>query len=92
MIPSQKIKEISRLAHIYLEPQEANSLEKDLEKVFAWVETIEKVSVQDSSEDKKNASILRKDLVTDGKISGEIIKNAPHVHGPYFSVPKVIES
>ena len=80
------------MAHIHLEPNEASLLEKDLEKVFAWIKTIETVIIQSNNAEAENPSILRRDVVTDGKIPEKIIKNAPQTHGHYFSVPKVIES
>jgi aspartyl-tRNA(Asn)/glutamyl-tRNA(Gln) amidotransferase subunit C len=92
MISARKIKEISRLAHIHLEPEEAAHLEKDLEKVFAWVESIEKVSVQCDDVSNKEPSILRQDVITEGNIADKIVGNAPQTHAHYFSVPKVIES
>ena len=92
MIPASKIKEISQLAHIHLEPEEATALERDLQKVFAWVETIEKLSVQYDDSGDKVPSHLRKDKIITENIPEEIMKNAPQAQGHLFTVPKVIKS
>jgi aspartyl-tRNA(Asn)/glutamyl-tRNA(Gln) amidotransferase subunit C len=33
----------------------------------------------------------RQDIVTDGGIVDDILRNAPLTEGPYFAVPKVVE-
>ena len=92
LIPASKIKEISRLAHIHLENDEASRLEEDLKKVFEWVESIEKLPLQEQHSDDCAPSDLREDKITDGHISEKILKNAPTTHAGYFTAPKVIGS
>lgn len=92
MIPASKIQKISRLAHIHLENDEAERLEKELEKVFQWVEMIKKLQLPEQSADRHTLSNLREDQITDGDITEKILKNAPTTHENYFTAPKVIGS
>ena len=71
-----------------------DSLSKDLDSILTFVE---KLNELDTKEIKTLKSITNKtlearnDIVDDGKIKNDILKNSPEKNEDFFIVPKVIE-
>ena len=93
-IDKDKIKHVSKLARISVDEKKIDSLSKDLNSIFKF---IEKLNELNTDKTKPLSSILneplraRKDEINDGKIRDKILKNSPNKNEEFFVVPKVIE-
>tara|TARA_B110000014_G_scaffold256314_1_gene239270 strand:+ start:561 stop:848 length:288 start_codon:yes stop_codon:yes gene_type:complete len=93
-IDKDKIKKVSKLARISVDEKKIDSLSKDLNSIFKF---IEKLNELNTDKTKPLSSILneplraRKDEINDGKIRDKILKNSPQKNEEFFVVPKVIE-
>jgi len=88
------VRRIARLARIKVTDAEAKGLEKELSGILNWVEQLDEV---DTSAVEPMTRVVpielkkRPDVVNDGDIADDIVKNAPMVEDHYFVVPKVVE-
>ena len=93
-IDKDKIKKVSKLARISVDEKKIDSLSKDLNSIFKF---IEKLNELNTDKTKPLSSILneplrsRKDEINDGKIREKILGNSPQKNEEFFVVPKVIE-
>jgi aspartyl-tRNA(Asn)/glutamyl-tRNA(Gln) amidotransferase subunit C len=88
------VRRIARLARIKISEAEAKGLEKELSGILNWVEQLEEVDTAAVEPMTRVVPIelkKREDVVSDGEIADDIIKNAPMVEDHYFVVPKVVE-
>jgi aspartyl-tRNA(Asn)/glutamyl-tRNA(Gln) amidotransferase subunit C len=88
------VRRIARLARIKISEAEAKGLEKELSGILNWVEQLDEVDTASVEPMTRVVPIelkKREDVVTDGDIADEIVKNAPMVEDHYFVVPKVVE-
>ena len=85
---------IARLARIKISKDEAKSLEKELTGILNWVEQLNSVDTASVEPMTRVVPIelkKRTDVISDGDIADDVIKNAPLVEDHYFVVPKVVE-
>ena len=93
-IDKNQVKKVAKLSRISLEDNKIDSLSKDLDSILTFVE---KLNELDTKEIKTLKSIAdktleaRNDIVDDGKIKNDILKNSPEKNENFFIVPKVIE-
>ena len=93
-IDKNQVKKVAKLSRISLDDNKINSLSKDLDSILTFVE---KLNELDTKEIKTLKSIAdktleaRNDIVHDGKIKNDILKNSPEKNEDFFIVPKVIE-
>ena len=93
-IDKNQVKKVAKLSRISLEDNKIDSLTKDLDSILTFVE---KLNELDTKEIKTLKSIAdktleaRNDIVDDGKIKNDILKNSPEKNEDFFIVPKVIE-
>ena len=93
-IDKSQVKKVAKLSRISLQDNKIASLSKDLDSILTFVE---KLNELDTKEIKTLKSIAdktleaRKDIVDDGKIKNDILKNSPEKNEDFFIVPKVIE-
>ncbi len=85
---------IARLARIKISKDEAKGLEKELTGILNWVEQLN--SVDTASVDPMTRVVpielkKRTDVISDGDIADDVVKNAPLVEDHYYVVPKVVE-
>ena len=85
---------IARLARIKISKDEAKGLEKELTGILNWVEQLN--SVDTASIDPMTRVVpielkKRTDVISDGDIADDVVKNAPLVEDHYYVVPKVVE-
>jgi aspartyl-tRNA(Asn)/glutamyl-tRNA(Gln) amidotransferase subunit C len=92
-ISIQDIEKISRLAQIEVNYQK-EQIASQINNVINWIEKLNEVNTE-NCEPMINvfdtALELNADIVNDGNISEDILKNAPKTVYGYFAVPKVIE-
>ena len=93
-IDKNQVKKVAKLSRISLEDNKIDSLSKDLDSILTFVERLNEL---DTKEIKTLKSITNKtlearnDIVDDGKIKDDILKNSPEKNEDFFIVPKVIE-
>ncbi|MFL6823667.1 MAG: Asp-tRNA(Asn)/Glu-tRNA(Gln) amidotransferase subunit GatC [Xanthobacteraceae bacterium] len=88
------VRRIAHLARIAVADDEVEHLREELNAILAFVEQLSEVDVEGVA---PMTSVIpmemkkRPDLVTDGGIPEDIIKNAPAAENHFFVVPKVVE-
>jgi len=88
------VKRIARLARIKITDDEAKGLVGELSGILNWVEQLDEV---DTSAVEPMTRVVpielkkRADVVNDGEIATQIVKNAPESDNNFFVVPKVVE-
>jgi len=91
---ADNVRRIAQLARIAVAEDEIEHLREELNAVLAFVEQLSEVNV-DGVEPMTSVMPMqmkkRADVVTDGRIADEILKNAPAVEEHFFAVPKVVE-
>ena len=93
-VDADTVRRIAQLARIAVTEDEIEHLREELNAILAFVEQLSEVSV-DGVEPMTSVMPMqmkkRADVVTDGGIADEILKNAPAVEDHFFAVPKVVE-
>jgi len=93
-LDKEKIKHVAKLARISVNEAKVESLTKDLNSIFKFIEQLNELN---TDKVKPLTSILnhslrsRRDQINDGKIRGKILKNSPKENEEFFIVPKVVE-
>ena len=93
-VDADTVRRIAHLARIAVAENEVDHLRGELNAMLAFVEQLSQVNV-DGVEPMTSVTPMamkkRTDVVTDGGIAGDIVKNAPATADNYFLVPKVVE-
>jgi aspartyl-tRNA(Asn)/glutamyl-tRNA(Gln) amidotransferase subunit C len=93
-VDSDTVRRIAQLARIAVAEDEIEHLRGELNAILAFVEQLSEVNVEGVE---AMTSVIpmemkkRPDVVTDGAIPDDIIKNAPAADDHFFVVPKVVE-
>ncbi|HLX17787.1 MAG TPA: Asp-tRNA(Asn)/Glu-tRNA(Gln) amidotransferase subunit GatC [Bradyrhizobium sp.] len=93
-VDAATVRRIAHLARIAVREQEVPHLEGELNAILAFVEQLSEVNVEGVE---PMTSVIpmemkkRADVVNDGEIADDIVKNAPETQGHFFLVPKVVE-
>jgi aspartyl-tRNA(Asn)/glutamyl-tRNA(Gln) amidotransferase subunit C len=93
-VDTNTVRRIARLARIAVAEDEVEHLKNDLNGILAFVEQLQEVNVEGvepMTSVTPMAMKKRADVVDDGDIADDIVKNAPATEGHYFVVPKVVE-
>ena len=93
-VDTATVRRIARLARIAVAEDEVEHLKNELNGILAFVEQLQEVDVagvEPMTSVTPMAMKKREDVVTDGAIADDIVKNAPASEGHYFVVPKVVE-
>jgi aspartyl-tRNA(Asn)/glutamyl-tRNA(Gln) amidotransferase subunit C len=93
-VDASTVRRIAHLARIAVAESEVSHLAGELNAILAFVEQLSEVNVEGvepmtsvtPTEMKKRA-----DVVDDGEIADDIVKNAPATENHFFLVPKVVE-
>ena len=93
-VDATTVRRIAHLARIAVSDAEVPHLQGELNAMLAFVEQLSEVNV-DGVEPMTSVTPMemkkRADVVTDGEIAGDILKNAPAAEDHFFLVPKVVE-
>ena len=88
------VRRIAHLARIAVRDDEVPPLKGELNAMLAFVEQLSEVNV-DGVEPMTSVTPMamkkRQDVVDDGEIADDIVKNAPATENHFFLVPKVVE-
>ncbi len=93
-ITPKDIEKVARLAMIEIDQQKQQNLCTQISNVLDWVDKLNEIdtsSVNPLTTVCEHSLTLHNDIVNDGNIAEEILKNANDPKYGYFSVPKVIE-
>ncbi|MFW2830010.1 Asp-tRNA(Asn)/Glu-tRNA(Gln) amidotransferase subunit GatC [Sphingomonas sp. ID0503] len=93
-VDNAAVRKIASLARIALSDAEIEALVPDLNNILGFVEQLGEVNtdgVEPLAAVIPNTLRLRDDVVTDGGIRDDVLKNAPEGEHGFFAVPKVIE-
>ena len=93
-VDAATVRHIARLARIAVSEPEAEAMVPELNGILSWVEQLQEVDVtgvEPMTAVIPNKLRLRADIVTDGGMRDEVLKNAPVAEHGFFAVPKVIE-
>ena len=93
-VDTATVRRIAHLARIAVTDDEVEPLKDELNGILAFVEQLSEVNV-DGVEPMTSVTPMvmkkREDVVTDGGIADDIVKNAPATEDHFFLVPKVVE-
>jgi aspartyl-tRNA(Asn)/glutamyl-tRNA(Gln) amidotransferase subunit C len=93
-VDAATVRRIAHLARIAVAEDEIEHLKGELNAILAWVEQLGEVKVE-GVEPMTSVTPMtmkkRADVVTDGGIAEDIVKNAPASDDNFFLVPKIIE-
>ena len=93
-VDAATVRRIARLARIAVSEAEVPHLQGELNAMLAFVEQLSEVNV-DGVEPMTSVTPMemkkRADVVNDGGIPDDIVRNAPETQNHFFLVPKVVE-
>ncbi len=93
-VDQKTVRRIAHLARIAVTDEEVPHLQGELNAILSFVEQLNEVNV-DGVEPMTSvtpmAMKMRPDVVTEGGIADEIVRNAPATEDNFFLVPKVVE-
>jgi aspartyl-tRNA(Asn)/glutamyl-tRNA(Gln) amidotransferase subunit C len=93
-VDAQTVRRIAHLARIAVAEEEIEHLKGELNAMLAFVEQLSEVDVsgvEPMTSVTPMAMRQRADVVTDGGIADDIVRNAPATEDNFFVVPKVVE-
>jgi aspartyl-tRNA(Asn)/glutamyl-tRNA(Gln) amidotransferase subunit C len=93
-VDAETVRRIAHLARIAVAEEEVPHLQGELNAMLAFVELLSEVNVE-GVEPMTSVTPMemkkRPDVVTDGGIPDDIVRNAPATEDHFFLVPKVVE-
>jgi len=93
-VDADTVRRIAHLARIAVDDDEVGHLQQELNAILAFVEQLSEVDVQ-GVEPMTSVTPMdmmrRSDVVTEGGIPDDVLKNAPATEDGFFLVPKVVE-
>ncbi len=93
-ITEKEVTKIARLSRIEVATNKKAELANKIGTILEWVEILNEVdtsNVEPLFNVHQIALPMAKDIVGDGGIAEEVLKNAPEAKYDYFTVPKMIE-
>jgi aspartyl-tRNA(Asn)/glutamyl-tRNA(Gln) amidotransferase subunit C len=93
-VDAATVRRIAHLARIGVQESEIPHLQGELNAILKFVEQLEEVDVagvEPMTSVTPMAMKKRPDVVNDGGIADDIVRNAPETQDHYFLVPKVVE-
>ena len=93
-VDNTTVRRIAHLARIAVKDDEVEHLKDKLNGILAFVEQLSEVNVEGVAPMTSVTPMAlkkRADVVTDGGIADDIVKNAPATEDHFFLVPKVVE-
>jgi aspartyl-tRNA(Asn)/glutamyl-tRNA(Gln) amidotransferase subunit C len=93
-VDADTVRRIAHLARIGVKESEISHLQGELNAMLKFVEQLEEVNVEGvepMTSVMPMAMKKRADVVNDGDIADDIVKNAPETQDHFFLVPKVVE-
>jgi aspartyl-tRNA(Asn)/glutamyl-tRNA(Gln) amidotransferase subunit C len=93
-VDADTVRRIAHLARIAVREEEIEHLKGELNAILAFVEQLSEVNIE-GVEPMTSVTPMklkqREDVVTEGNMAEDIVKNAPATVDNFFLVPKVVE-
>jgi aspartyl-tRNA(Asn)/glutamyl-tRNA(Gln) amidotransferase subunit C len=93
-VDAATVRRIAHLARIAVPEAEVPHLQGELNAILDFVERLSEVNIE-GVEPMTSVTPMemkkRQDIVNDGEIADDIVRNAPATEGDFFLVPKVVE-
>ena len=93
-VDTTTVRRIAHLARIAVSDTEVPHLQGELNAMLAFVEQLSEVNIE-GVEPMTSVTPMemkkRADIVSDGEIADDIVKNAPATEDHFFLVPRVVE-
>jgi aspartyl-tRNA synthetase len=93
-ISGAEVDNVATLSRMKLEDDEVGTLQKDLNAILEYVETLKELDtekVQPMGHVLEVKNVWREDEPRESKKGGTMMSNAPAEEGNYFKVPKILE-
>ena len=93
-VDADTVRRIAHLARIAVAENEVDHLKGELNAMLSFVEQLDEVNVEGvepMTSVTPMAMKKRADVVTDGEIAEDVVRNAPMSEDNFFLVPKVVE-
>jgi len=93
-VDTATVRRIAHLARIAVKEDEVEHIEGELNAMLAFVEQLLEVDVtgvEPMTSVTPMVMKMRADVVTDGEIADDVLRNAPAAQDHFFLVPKVVE-
>ena len=93
-VNADQVRHVAKLARIARSDAEVEAMVPEFNNILGWVEQLGEVDtdgVEPLTAVIENHLRLRDDVVNDGDVRDDILKNAPDAQHGFFAVPKVIE-
>lgn len=94
-VTKEEVYYVANLAMLQLKESEAEGLQKDMNKILGYIDTLNELDTSDIEPLEHvmeiTASTFRKDIAKEPLSHEEALKNAPDADSDYFRVPRVIE-
>lgn len=93
-IDEATVRHIGRLARIKIDDAQVPGLKSELTAILGWVEQLNEIDTTDvepMTSVEARSMRLRADVVTEGDMAADIVRNAPLAEDHFFVVPKVVE-
>lgn len=93
-LSEKDVLKIAKLSRIQLKEGQVQYFQKEISSILEWVAMLNEVDTKDvpqMTSVSDQTLPLRKDIVHDGNVADEVLKNAPNAGYGCFIVPKVVE-
>ena len=93
-VNADQVRHVARLARIAMSDAEVEKMVPEFNNILKWVEQLGEVDtdgVEPLTAVIANELRLRDDVVDDGNVRDDVLRNAPEAQHGFFAVPKVIE-
>ena len=93
-VNADQVRHVAKLARIAMSDAEVEKMVPEFNNILKWVEQLGEVDtdgVEPLTAVIDNELRLRDDVVNDGNVRDDVLKNAPDAQHGFFAVPKVIE-
>ncbi|WP_018996082.1 Asp-tRNA(Asn)/Glu-tRNA(Gln) amidotransferase subunit GatC [Hirschia maritima] len=88
------VRKVARLSRIKISDERVEPMAQELNGILNWIEQLNEVDVEGVEPMTSVVEMslpMRKDEITDGNRSDEVLANAPNSADGFFVVPKVVE-
>jgi aspartyl-tRNA(Asn)/glutamyl-tRNA(Gln) amidotransferase subunit C len=93
-VDEDTVRRIAHLSRIRVGEAQLKPMARELNNILKWIEQLselETASVEPMTTPVRMKLKMRDDVVTDGGMAQDIVRNAPGREDAFFTVPKVVE-
>ena len=93
-VSEKDVRKIARLSRLAIADEKVPVMVNELNGILNWIEMLNEVDVEGvepMSSVVAQSLPMRDDVVSDGNIQPQILKNAPKADSGFFVVPKAVE-